>query len=519
MTGGNMPLPKALGTNEDTNAVDYISKRDRLKKMRGKPLKKSRDWIIEKKERRRRQDSHRPLDLCNIYSNGQVRLLANIEDDQQIPDFHDIFREDESSDDEGNESDNADDEENRAAKRRRLNEEAILKRREKKAWEEKRNKLLFEYSQFTYYAKASAIVLFDLAWKLNKDDKDLLWLAIISLTEQMLFCKIDNTQYVLEAGNLQAHVTRLQNRTNDTDVLTSLKISFEKDLRLCLYRHWTVESSLKFSMFTACKMKLWSLRGDKRLQELLADMGLPIIQSKQSFGSMDLQLRQEFQNSLENLSEKYGLNDIVYASFTLQYGYRNKYSASDIVYALLAILEASTSDKRHEECFHTSLDCLSRTQKDVLTGGIERAKTVMTTLFRTVQSALDMKHVISAGPFIYYVVQEGCLDWYMFSHQHILSLLAQFILRAYVAMSRNRKASSLPLIVSSPSNIELGMCIIMGIPPLCENSPKNFFGKAFEQAAERINCDSVCDRFDTSYFEVHVKNRTRFFDALTALLS
>lgn len=40
-------------------------------------------------------DSHRPLDLCNIYSNGQVRLLANIEDDQQIPDFHDIFREDE----------------------------------------------------------------------------------------------------------------------------------------------------------------------------------------------------------------------------------------------------------------------------------------------------------------------------------------------------------------------------------------------------------------------------------------
>lgn len=89
----------------------------------------------------------------------------------------------------------------------------------------------------------------------------------------MLFGKIDNTQYVLETGNLHAHVNRLQNRTNDTDVLTSLKIVFEKDLRLALYRHWTVESSLKFSMFTACKMKLWSLRGDKKLQELLADMG------------------------------------------------------------------------------------------------------------------------------------------------------------------------------------------------------------------------------------------------------
>lgn len=58
---------------------------------------------------------------------------------------------------------------------------------------------------------------------------------------------------------------------------------------------------------------------------------------------MDLQLRKEFHESLEKLSEKYGLQDIVYASFTLQYGYRNKYCASDIVFALLAILESSVS--------------------------------------------------------------------------------------------------------------------------------------------------------------------------------
>lgn len=38
-------------------------------------------------------DSHRPTDLCNIYSNGQIRLMWNMEEDIQIPDFHDIFRE------------------------------------------------------------------------------------------------------------------------------------------------------------------------------------------------------------------------------------------------------------------------------------------------------------------------------------------------------------------------------------------------------------------------------------------
>lgn len=44
--------------------------------------------------------------------------------------------------------------------------------------------------------------MFEFAWKLNKEDKDLLWLAIVALTEQLLFGKIENTQYILEMGNL-----------------------------------------------------------------------------------------------------------------------------------------------------------------------------------------------------------------------------------------------------------------------------------------------------------------------------
>nr|CAI5862771.1 unnamed protein product [Callosobruchus analis] len=464
-------------------------------------------------------DSHRPTDLCNIYSNGQVKLLSLPDEDVGVPDFHDIFREESDEEEEDENNSEGSESEDRASKRRRLDEESIMKRRERRLWEENRDKLVFDYSQFTYYARASAIRLFELAWQLNKEDKDLLWLAIVALTEQMLFGKIENTQYTLEIGPLQAHANRLQNMTNDTDILTSLKISFEKDLRLALYRHWSVEASLKYSMFTAVKMKLWSLRGDKKLHELLADMGFPLIQSRQAFKSMDLQLRKEFLEVLEKLSEKYGLQDLIYASFTLQYGYRNKYCAADIVYALLAILEASPRDKKPEELFNLALDCLSRSKRDVLDSAIERAKIIVKTLFTTAQSALDLKQVISAGPFVYYIIQEGCLDWYMFSHLQILLLLAHFILRAYVAVSRNRKAPSLPLVVSAPKSLDAGTCIILGIPPLCENSPKNFFGKAFEKAAERINCDSRCDYFDTSYFEIHTKDRTRFFDALTALLS
>ena len=60
MTGGQQQLPKALGTDgnglvQNRNHVTYEDKRESRKQARGKPLKKSRDWILEKKERRRKQ--------------------------------------------------------------------------------------------------------------------------------------------------------------------------------------------------------------------------------------------------------------------------------------------------------------------------------------------------------------------------------------------------------------------------------------------------------------------------------
>lgn len=50
--------------------------------------------------------------------------------------------------------------------RTELAEQRILKRREKRLWEEKRNKIMFDYTQFSYYGpsvsrpkKASLIVI------------------------------------------------------------------------------------------------------------------------------------------------------------------------------------------------------------------------------------------------------------------------------------------------------------------------------------------------------------------------
>ncbi|CAH4027707.1 probable 18S rRNA (guanine-N(7))-methyltransferase [Pieris brassicae] len=55
MTGGAAPLPKALGTEEDNSLEIKYAKREASKKLRGKPLKNTKAWLLEKKERRRKQ--------------------------------------------------------------------------------------------------------------------------------------------------------------------------------------------------------------------------------------------------------------------------------------------------------------------------------------------------------------------------------------------------------------------------------------------------------------------------------
>lgn len=40
-------------------------------------------------------DSHRPYDVCNIYSDsGQVRIIGKPDADDEIPEYTEIFRED-----------------------------------------------------------------------------------------------------------------------------------------------------------------------------------------------------------------------------------------------------------------------------------------------------------------------------------------------------------------------------------------------------------------------------------------
>ncbi|CAL7947002.1 unnamed protein product [Xylocopa violacea] len=465
-------------------------------------------------------DSHRPYDLCNVYSEDQVRILGKPDEDDEIPQYNDVFRDDSSDEDE--EDEDLDSEESQR-KRRRLNEEDIIKRAERRKWSENRATILFNYTQYSYYGKSSAMLVFEMAWNMSKDNLDMVWWAIVGSTEQAILGKVESRLSVLDEGSLQAHVSRLTHKqggdVDNPQQQSTVRITYDKDLLLALYRHWTVEASLRHSIPTAVSLRLWSVRGEQRLKELLAEMGLPLAQSKQRFSAMDLALRHEFRQMIEKLAGKFKVDSVIGTSFTLQYGYRFKYCASDIVYAMLAIIESSSKEKLPQCCFLDALDCLSRTKKDILESGIEKAKLMLNSIFKTAQSILQMKQVRSAGSFLYIIISEGIADNFVFSHPYPLMMLAQFILKAYVDSSRSRRAPEWPLVASSTYNAGDGTCLVVGIPPVCEDQPRSLFGRAFEQAAKNTNSFIDTDYFDTTIIRLKIDERSKFFDALAALLA
>ena len=122
-----------------------------------------------------------------------------------------------------------------------------------------------------------------------------------------------------------------------------------------------------------------------------------------------------------------------------------------------------------------AFDCLQRSNKDILTAGIEKAKLMLCNIYKTARNLLESKQVKNAGRFLYAVVPDGSTDSRLFSHPHALLMLAHYMLRAYVECSRSRHAISWPLVISAVYNADEDMCLVAGIPPVVEDQPKKYY--------------------------------------------
>ncbi|XP_037536205.1 cell division control protein 45 homolog isoform X1 [Nematolebias whitei] len=472
-------------------------------------------------------DTHRPVDVVNVYNDSQIKLLIKHDDDLDVPSYDDIFRdeEDEDRDDSGNESDEGSEP---SGKRRRFDEAAIERRIEKqrarREWEARRRDILFDYEQYEYHGTSAAMMFFELAWVLTKDTKDMLWWAVIGLTDQWVHDKITHMKYVTDIATMQRHVSRHNHRNEDEENSLSIdcmRISFEYDLRLTLYQHWSLYESICNSCYTSCSFKLWTLNGQKKLQEFLADVGLPLKQVKQKFNSMDISIKENLRDVIEESSNKYGMKDIRIQTFGVHFGFKNRFLASDMVHAAAALLESTEKDESDTtDNFIKALDSLSRSNLERLHSGINLAKKKLLAIQQTVASCICTNLILSQGPFLYCYLMEGTPDVKLFSKPLALTLLCKNLLRAFVHSTRNKRCKLLPLIMAAPKDVEKGTAIVVGIPPESETSDqKNFFGRAFEKAAESTSSRTLHDHFDTSIIELKTEDRSKFLDALITLLS
>ncbi|XP_078107229.1 cell division control protein 45 homolog [Sander vitreus] len=471
-------------------------------------------------------DTHRPVDVVNVYNDTQIKLLIKQDDDLGVPPYDDIFRDedDEEGGDSGNESDEGSEP---SGKRRRFDEGAVERRierqRAKREWEARRREILFDYEQYEYHGTSASMMFFELAWVLTKDTKDMLWWAVIGLTDQWVHDKITHMKYVTDIATMQRHVSRHNHRNEDEENSLSIdcmRISFEYDLRLTLYQHWSLYESICNSCYTSCNFKLWTLNGQKKLQEFLADMGLPLKQVRQKFNSMDMSIKENLRDVIEESSNKYGLKDIRIQTFGVHFGFKNRFLASDMVHATAALLESTDKDESDSDNFIKALDSLSRSNLERLHSGIELAKRKLMAIQQTVASCICTNLILSQGPFLYCYLMEGTPDVKLFSKPIALTLLCKYLLKAFVHSTRNKRCKLLPLIMAAPKDVEKGTVIVVGIPPESETSDKkNFFGRAFEKAAESTSSRTLHDNFDTSIIELKTDDRSKFLDALITLLS
>lgn len=461
-------------------------------------------------------DNHRPVDVTNIYNDGQIRLVMRQDPEDQIPEYEDIFRDD-SSDEEEDESGSED--EFGQKKRRKFDDDSMRRRRERREWEEKRNRILFDYTQYSYYGSSTAILMYELSWKMSRDSNDLLWWAIVGHTELFLSHKIEDDRHLLDTGNLQNHVARL-NSIPDSDLPKDvMKISGDRELNLSLYRHWTLFKALQHTAYTAMKFRTFSLKGEDKLQEFLADLGIPLSQAKQNWCSMDFSIRQDVITAFNSKAEKYGLDQIFYNSFNCSFGFRHKFCAADIVRAVIATLEHGDKGLDVKQSFFSALDALARVNVSKLENSINLARQQHEAIVKHAQNILDTKQVVSAGPVLYTIIREGTPNAVYVSRPAALTCLAQFILQGHIASSKNKKVTGLPLVLVAPLDDEAGLSVVVGIPPYNDKSRKNLFGKAFDQAVRNNECRYLIDYWDSSLIQIKTEDRGKFLDGLISMLS
>mmetsp|Transcript_28831 Transcript_28831/g.61174 ORF Transcript_28831/g.61174 Transcript_28831/m.61174 type:complete len:917 (+) Transcript_28831:232-2982(+) len=242
---------------------------------------------------------------------------------------------------------------------------------------QRRNRIRLHYSAGAYHASPSAWSIYTLSSQLRFGDiSDLLWLACVGVTDAYLHGRLDVAGYSALCVDLKRHVSRLfpnelvdranraiyaeeleegtfggSHRTNGRggEAWTQIGLSengrilCQSEYRFLLLRHTSLWDSMFHSNFIASKLQVWRNEGKLKLMELLAKMGFPLDQCRQPFAFVHPGMRRKLRENVDEHAEEYGLENVSYTGFVRVTGYKSLLSASDMSYAVTALLECSAT--------------------------------------------------------------------------------------------------------------------------------------------------------------------------------
>lgn len=243
----------------------------------------------------------------------QVWIFDDSETRQSYPREEELYSSDEEETEEG-----VDDEgDNHPSKRQR---KSLSDQAEKYVHKEEIKQKIEAYYRGSYYGTSASILSYNLCQQLSRDDNDMLWCAIVGLTDQYVHSRINSVKYDDEVLELKEEVLQKKAVEDSPNVdsgeasiaMYSMKvgaISFQpNEFSFFLYRHWTLSESIYHTPYVSARLGVWSEPGKRKLQTFFARMGIPLKEAKASYSVMSIDYRESLHDKLEEYSEEFDLN-------------------------------------------------------------------------------------------------------------------------------------------------------------------------------------------------------------------
>ncbi|KAF7920964.1 hypothetical protein EAE99_007816 [Botrytis elliptica] len=418
-----------------------------------------------------------------------------------------------------------------------------LRRRLRKLRRKNEMVLQTYYNLGASYSEPISSMMYSLASELGREDNDLLWMTIVGVSSQELYGrsaigiavtteKSSPSGWLGSRGSrtrqlLRDEVRRLNppelsdsalnsNRNlspeNSGVIPTTARSPTDTSIRLSpepkflLIRHWSLYDSMLHSPYLSARLHIWSDSGRKRLHKLLAKMGVSLVQCKQSYTHMDMELKRGLRTKLLKYSELYGLDDLVPSAdtdgrdrggskegwgFVRSWGWKATLSAQDVGVVVGSILEVGkkavttpengawdrsretkeTSDEdgalEGEEWvgrFWDAYDALEKIEELKL--ALPIAQHLHRAILRTGTSLIEKRQIKHLRAFRMAVVKDGP-DVQLFTHPAALTKLALWIGEAIAEQERESKGKlgnggrGTPLVVAG-LNEARGVYVVVG---------------------------------------------------------